>query len=321
MKTCFFGIGLLVIFASCANTPKVDHGYPHIGSSNNALIAVKDYETLGIIFVKSTEIMDDKGNHTGSKITHEMLMKEAQKLGADDVINIKIDINQIVDIIFETPFGGETKRTTYNYTASALAIKYTSAVISDNRGYVSENFEKNDITYIEMDRSIEKTLAPIRSSVLQSSNTRNNWLSAGATMLGAGIKCERLLNSYWSIGADAYYQYYNFLLENEAGVDITSRLYPFGMTTLYIGIGIGYHGYYGINGYISSLVDGFIWEEEDYSWGYIHSIAITPEIGWKIRLGKQGDFYVEPCLKLPIFSGLYGAIASYIPYVGFGWVL
>ena len=122
-------IGLILV--SCASVPgsrlsgprpRVDHSFPQTGTSNNAAIVVKDYETLGIIFVKSSVTI--AGNRTGSKITYEMLMLEAQKLGADDIINIRIDVNEKVD--FDS--SGNPIRTTLNYTANALAIKYTTAV-------------------------------------------------------------------------------------------------------------------------------------------------------------------------------------------------
>ena len=92
-----FAAAIGVYFASCATTtyPAVNYHYPQSGNSNNATIVVKDYQPMGIIFVKSSEIVDGAGNHTGSKITYEMLMLEAKKLDADDVINIRIDMNQV----------------------------------------------------------------------------------------------------------------------------------------------------------------------------------------------------------------------------------
>ena len=60
-----------------------------------------------------------------------MLMKEAQKLDGDDVINIKIDVNQIEEVVKDDD-GSVMTKTTYNYTASALAIKYTEAIPVEN---------------------------------------------------------------------------------------------------------------------------------------------------------------------------------------------
>jgi len=134
----FLAVTALVIFivlgVASTSTPNVknDFSYPQSGISNNANIAVKDFKTVGIIFVNSTEVLDSTGSHTGSKITHEMFMREAVKLGADDVINIKIDVNQKVDR--ETKNTTTKTVTTYTYTGTGLAIKYADAIsgISSN---------------------------------------------------------------------------------------------------------------------------------------------------------------------------------------------
>jgi len=129
-----------LVLSSCITTsnpnPTVNYSYPQAGSTNNATLVVKDYEPVGIIFVKSSEVVDNNGNHTGSKITYEMLMTEAQKLNADDVINIKIDVNRKDEIEktdnygnpFSNNYGNAITKTTYSYTATALAIKYTSSI-------------------------------------------------------------------------------------------------------------------------------------------------------------------------------------------------
>jgi uncharacterized protein YbjQ (UPF0145 family) len=88
--------------------------------SGNALLAVKDYETKGIIIVKSNEKIDAMKRRTGSRITYEMLMEEARKLGADDVINVRVDVSRVVNF-------DRGREEVYTYTATALAIKYTEA--------------------------------------------------------------------------------------------------------------------------------------------------------------------------------------------------
>lgn len=125
---------LALFFVSCASQPKVDYAYPQSGTINDAApIPMKDYQTLGIIFVESTEIIDGNGNHYGSKITNAMLMREAAKLGADDIINLRIDVQEIHELIpgNELISGiGMVSQITYKYTATALAIKYTDVIIS-----------------------------------------------------------------------------------------------------------------------------------------------------------------------------------------------
>ncbi|MCL2138087.1 MAG: hypothetical protein FWH41_00975, partial [Treponema sp.] len=107
--------------------PDVNYTLPRAGSANNAALAVKDYLTLGIFWVSSTETIDGDGNRTGSQITYEMLMREAQKLDADDIINIRIDVKQIHEFVRSSDFSSIISKTTYIYTANALAIKYTAA--------------------------------------------------------------------------------------------------------------------------------------------------------------------------------------------------
>jgi uncharacterized protein YbjQ (UPF0145 family) len=66
-----------------------------------------------------------------------MLMTEAQKLQADDIINVRIDVTKTRTA--NQVRSGEAKgapvrtviTTTYDYTATALAIKYTNAVIME----------------------------------------------------------------------------------------------------------------------------------------------------------------------------------------------
>lgn len=121
-------------FYSCVTpeSAKIDYSYPSEGVTNNVSIAGKDFESIGIIFVNSVEIIDTEGNHTGSKITYSMLMREAERLGADDVINIKIDVNKKEEKVKSASSGFEVFVTTYSYTGTGLAIKYTEAIKSDD---------------------------------------------------------------------------------------------------------------------------------------------------------------------------------------------
>jgi uncharacterized protein YbjQ (UPF0145 family) len=129
------GIALVLVLSACPTINRnVDYTYRESGSidkkpepgsiGRTPVLVLKDYRSAGIIIVKATEEIDEMGNHTGSQITFEMLMLEAQKLGADDVINVRIDLN------YKEHFSsdGELEKRTYNYTATALAIKYTESL-------------------------------------------------------------------------------------------------------------------------------------------------------------------------------------------------
>jgi len=95
--------------------------------SQASLVPEKNFNGIGLIFVESAAIIDSRGNVIeGSKITHEMLMREAQKLGADDIINLKID-ERISALSAEERTKPEYRGARrYEFKANALAIKYTN---------------------------------------------------------------------------------------------------------------------------------------------------------------------------------------------------
>ena len=90
------------------------------GNVSDVILETKDFITMGIIFVTSSVKIENNEIISGSKITFEMLMKEAQKLGADDIVNLRVDeIDTIED---------STDTHTTTYKATALAIKYVPTV-------------------------------------------------------------------------------------------------------------------------------------------------------------------------------------------------
>lgn len=97
------------------------------GWSDYAEIAVKDFEPVGVVRVTSKEVFKVepfgfKESRTGSKVTYDMLIAEAVKLGAHDIINVRIDvINRSSSSPFDT-ITGSTKE--IEYIGTALAIKY-----------------------------------------------------------------------------------------------------------------------------------------------------------------------------------------------------
>ena len=89
---------------------------------------------------------------------------------------------------------------------------------------------------------------------------------------------------------------------NAFGVDVFSRLYPFGKV-LYFGVGLGFHG--GANGHWKHVNVGF---------------GLTPEIGVKIDPGRKGAFFMEIGYKNPlVFGGRYGFYFNTVPcFISFG---
>jgi len=133
-----FAVAALVVFivlglastTTKATDADVNYTLPVVGITNNANIPVKDYTPVEIVFVSSVEIIDSNGNHTGSKITYEMFMREAVKLQAHDIINIKIDVNR--ETKTKKINGKDVVVNTYTYKGMGLAIRYTNAIVIES---------------------------------------------------------------------------------------------------------------------------------------------------------------------------------------------
>jgi uncharacterized protein YbjQ (UPF0145 family) len=101
------------------------------GWSDYATVAIKDYAVVGIVRVVSEEVtkrgfLGIVHSHKGSQVTYDLLVSEAKKIGADDIINVRIDrTDKSLHGIFDWLVGYTEK---YAYTANALAIKYTQAI-------------------------------------------------------------------------------------------------------------------------------------------------------------------------------------------------
>jgi uncharacterized protein YbjQ (UPF0145 family) len=91
-------------------------------------IPVKDFEAVGLVF---TETKYNISNNVlnGNMFTYQALLKEAQKLRADAIINVVID-KKVERILDGTPVRQET------WYGSALAIRYTG-VLNQNDVYLS----------------------------------------------------------------------------------------------------------------------------------------------------------------------------------------
>lgn len=79
------------------------------------IIPARDWVPVGLVFITSTAVRDLRGNIVeGSMITNEMIMREVQRLGGVDVINIRRDeIRRITRVGMEV-----------TYKVNALAIRY-----------------------------------------------------------------------------------------------------------------------------------------------------------------------------------------------------
>jgi uncharacterized protein YbjQ (UPF0145 family) len=123
--TVLFAVALA---CSCTSTNLASN---RTGWSDYATVAIKDYTVVGIVRVTSEEItrrgfLGIAHSHKGSQVTYDLLVSEAKKIGADDIINVRIDrTDKSLHGVFDW-LVGYTER--YAYTANALAIRYTQAV-------------------------------------------------------------------------------------------------------------------------------------------------------------------------------------------------
>lgn len=136
---------IAALLISACTLPKrkssvTDVAHPTVGALAVVTpVAVKDFETKGVIFVTSEIVYDINGDKNGSEITYEMLMREAVKLGADDVINVRIDQHDVIANQDYYKLNTLTNAEEYSYresypkktiyTATGLAIKYTDAIV------------------------------------------------------------------------------------------------------------------------------------------------------------------------------------------------
>ncbi len=121
----------------------------------------------------------------------------------------------------------------------------------------------------------------------RAANVRNNWISGEVSLIGLGLRYERMLGSHFSLGVNAYAN--TLIAFSDVGIDAFVRFYPQGKN-FFTGVGFGQSFWHNAFwGYIEKMEDG--------------GVAITPEFGWKIDVSDEGGFYLQPGIKLPIVFG------------------
>jgi hypothetical protein len=147
----------------------------------------------------------------------------------------------------------------------------------------------------------------------RAANVRNNWISGELSIIGAGVRYERMLSQNLSIGADFYFTFIPivYFIIDEVGMDASVRYYIWGKN-FFVGAGLGFH------------------IQEDLMYVRTTGVGITPEVGWKIDVGNEGGFYLQPGVKVPITFGkrfdpfneidVEGfATVGFVPYFGMGY--
>ena len=128
---------------------------------------------------------------------------------------------------------------------------------------------------------------PVKTAVV-----KNNWISGELInfyiLFGAGARYERMLSPMFSLGSN-FYLHYLFTIGFESGIDASFRYYPW-KKYFFIGTALGF---------------GTWTVKPDYGTerGYGLGMKVTPEIGWKIDVGKAGGFFLSPGIKWPFTFG------------------
>jgi len=117
---------IILSFSGCAMAPtgskKGEARHEPDGHfEKTGALPVKDFESRGLVFTENTFELLDRGTVNGEAFTYQALLKEAQRLGADAIINV------VADKKIEYTASG-SRETWYG---SALAIKYISGTLKD----------------------------------------------------------------------------------------------------------------------------------------------------------------------------------------------
>jgi len=114
------------LLGSCA-TGGVDFSAPLVGMYSTVRVAEKDFEVVSPIFLTSVKRRTGSPfgisrSVEGSEVTYTDLVLAAARLGADDIIDVRIDVR----VWGRTGFAGFLTgwNRTHLYTGSALAIRY-----------------------------------------------------------------------------------------------------------------------------------------------------------------------------------------------------
>jgi hypothetical protein len=123
-KVFFLTILPAFVAAGCMS---VNFTAPISGMYVKAGVSEKDFEVIGVVSVESVEFhkvgpLGFKRTVEGAKVNYTDLMIEAARLEADDIIDVRIDMNAGKPTTFAERMAGWER--TFTYTGKALAIKY-----------------------------------------------------------------------------------------------------------------------------------------------------------------------------------------------------
>ena len=131
MRKSFAILPVLAVLAGCVT---VDFTAPLQGKFDNAGLAYKAFEVIGPVSVSATEThraspLSIVRTVEGAKVTYSDLMQEAARLGADDIIDVRIDMNTSGKTNLLDRLTGWER--IFTHTGQAVAIRYVSGKEGD----------------------------------------------------------------------------------------------------------------------------------------------------------------------------------------------
>jgi hypothetical protein len=93
------------------------------------LLPVKDFRSVGLVFTETQFETNSDGGFDGKTFTYQALLKKAQELGADAIINVTID--RLIENITTVQGDVVGRGIRETWLGSALAIKYTDPLKDD----------------------------------------------------------------------------------------------------------------------------------------------------------------------------------------------
>jgi len=142
-------IVVALVATSCGSTASktdkgitLDYGTKGEMFGLHTITPAKDFNGVGLVFTEQSFKLNPEESFNGETYTYQKLLQEAQKLGADAIINVVVDYR----IINETSTSTETSSNLFSSSSSssgsfvrtetwygsALAIKYTNALKNDS---------------------------------------------------------------------------------------------------------------------------------------------------------------------------------------------
>jgi hypothetical protein len=132
---------------------------------------------------------------------------------------------------------------------------------------------------------------------------QNNWISTEVSIIGGGLRYERVINPYLTLGANFYINTLPMFGEHITyGGSVSARWYPTGRKFFleldFGGMGNSRDTEVEVETFDNSGIStGYDWEDVNVSQG---GFTITPGLGWTIDVGKAGGFFWSPGVKFPL---------------------